>query len=142
MSDNESSGLATLSAGEDGIIRPSPGHVLLFVYGTLKQSYSNDVFSEATVFTDALASGAMYHAHSFPSYPVVNFDKPGVVWGEIVVLAANDPALPGIDRMEQGAGYVRREVVVECGGDRYSCATYHYPHSRHGDPIPDGYWDC
>ena len=120
----------------------------LFVYGTLRPSNSfNDhwgIASEATeTIFDCTAEGAMWNlSGKSPVYPVVNFDVPGEIVGDLLVgIPEFSDALAATHRMEIGAGYEPRLVRVKTpSGVLIPAVAYHYTRLCLGERIADGNW--
>jgi gamma-glutamylcyclotransferase (GGCT)/AIG2-like uncharacterized protein YtfP len=121
----------------------------IFVYGTLRVDQGNDRWSGLSKLADpchpnVCTSGRMYNVHGdAPVYPVVNFDEPGEVWGDLYMnLPVHDPMVVDVHNMERGAGYEMRRVSLKVGEDYVDAYVYHMDTNRRrpGAHITDGNW--
>ena len=117
----------------------------VFVYGTLRRGGSNDITRlrpEPKFVGPARVAGALYH---LGAYPGMTLGGPWVVKGEVYEIGADLEAV--LDEIE-GLGatpideYVKREVVVDVGGQAVSCLVYEInPRYTVAAPhIADGDW--
>lgn len=120
---------------------------LLFVYGTLMSSFSNQyaVFlrRHARLLGEATTQGLLYKVSWYPA--LVTADEGGVVWGELYDLADAEVLLPVLDEYEgvdhgslRGDEYERRKVVVRFKGNVLSAWTYVYTAPVKGEPLISG----
>jgi gamma-glutamylcyclotransferase (GGCT)/AIG2-like uncharacterized protein YtfP len=95
-------------------------HTKVFVYGTLRPCDARWAESgEMEPPVQGTTKGALY---DYGGYPYADFDGDGIITGDILTL--NEDALAMVRRVELGAGYVEREVIVETPTGHTVCTTY------------------
>lgn len=117
----------------------------VFVYGTLRPgdyNHSRHGLDEDNVVRGVTAPGALYHvSSSYKAYPCAKFDQCGTIIGDILFFEEGSRDLERIDRMEEGAGYEIREVIVTLpDGSQMKCQAYHYVRDPRGPRIESGDW--
>jgi gamma-glutamylcyclotransferase (GGCT)/AIG2-like uncharacterized protein YtfP len=124
----------------------APGRINLFVYGTLRRGQYNDrglTDLALDIVRNVVVDGAMFNVQGqLPIYPVVDFDQPGTVHGDILVgLPLGDDIVEGVMLMERGAGYEAREVQTHVLTDG-PVIGFHQDSTRGGlgVRITDGDW--
>lgn len=114
----------------------------LFVYGLFRQGAANWSMihkSVRQIIGDIEVPGRMYYDIS-GLFPVTDFDETDYVVNGDIIKITSDIA-QRIDTIEQGAGYVPRELMIELPNKQTFYATaYHWPHSTRGVAIYDGDW--
>jgi len=119
--------------------------IALFVYGTLRVGQGNYRWLAHQLpeppLEGCLADGRLFHVwQSWGGFPVAKFDEPGTVWGDLLFMESSSDVFAEIAWMEEGAGYVLRQVpVLTPYNELVSALAWHYP-GRPGDPIPSGDW--
>ncbi len=111
----------------------------VFVYGTLRAGGSNDIarFTPAPErVLDAQIAGTLYHLGAYPG-AVLGGDR--WVKGEIYrIKAALEAQLDALEEVgpDDTGEYIKREVLVEAGGQRLPCLVYEiHPGRIAGCPV-------
>lgn len=111
----------------------------VFVYGTLKQGFSNHFFCDGSQMLGRARTVKQY-AMFESDYPLVyKYEAVSRIKGE--VYEVDDADLRRMDGLEGHPEYYRRElvdVVLETG-EFFEAWLYFYPRPE-GRPIPDGEW--
>lgn len=121
--------------------------VAMFVYGTLRPHGEHDSswgYSGQPIIRDAKIKGRMW---SNGAYPVVKVgaaagESSGMVYGDIVFYATDDPQYEQVVAVESGAGYVPEDTIAETeDGTLIPVVVWHYTHStsRYA-PVLSGDW--
>lgn len=119
--------------------------IALFVYGTLRVGEGNYRWVERHLeyppLEGCLADGSMHHVWGeWAGFPVVKFDEPGTVWGDLLFMDSSSEVFAEIAWMEEGAGYVLRQVpVLTPDNELVAALGWHYPRPA-GRRIASGDW--
>ncbi len=111
----------------------------VFVYGTLRKGGRNDVtrYSPAPRYVaHGHVAGTLY---DLGSYPGVVLGGPGRVAGEIYAITLNlEAQLDLLEEVQPGGSgeYIKREVAVAVGDERFTCLVYEiHPGRMKGKPV-------
>lgn len=97
-------------------------HRKVFVYGTLRPCSGRwGEAAEVAPPVQGTTKGALYDAGGFP---YADFDGDGTIVGDVLTLDDDHSMFAEIRRIELGAGYVEREVIVETATEHLVCLTY------------------
>lgn len=110
---------------------------LVFVYGTLKQGFSNNRLLRNCRYKDATASGI--ELHNGPGFPYAMRGE-GITYGELYEV--NDETLASLDALEGHPIFYNRELTpVQAGGT--SCEAWVYLNQRAASysKIESGLWE-
>lgn len=119
--------------------------IALFVYGTLRVGEGNYQWVsrhlELPPLEGCLADGGLYHVWgNWGGFPVAKFDVPGTVWGDLLFMESSSDVFREIAWMEEGAGYLLRQVeVLTPYNEVVPALGWHYPRPA-GRRIPSGDW--
>lgn len=94
----------------------------MFVYGTLRPCdarWAED--GEVAPPVQGITKGALY---DYGGFPYADFDGDGIITGDVLTMNDDHPAFERVRRVELGAGYVEREVIVETATEHLVCLTY------------------
>lgn len=97
-------------------------HRKVFVYGTLRpcdHRWAEPAEVEPPV--QGTTKGALY---DYGGFPYADFDGDGTITGDILTMDDEHPMFERVRRVELGAGYVEREVIVETSTGHVVCLTY------------------
>lgn len=118
----------------------------LFVYGTLQPGCGNyERFLEGGVLRfsrGVTVEGRVYFAFPNGGYPVAKLDEEGTIKGTLVVMDAGYEGLHAAIEMEEGAGYVCKQVTATMpDGSTKNVFAFHYAFDPRGDLIEHGDWE-
>jgi len=122
------------------------GHRLpLLAYGTLRVGEGNYSWAKEAVLDEipnVQAVGSLYHVRPYMrAYPVAKFDRPGVIIGDLLIMHADHPVTDSVIRMEEGAGYELRKIMVQMpDGSEREAFGFHYLYEPDGPRIVSGNW--
>ncbi len=119
--------------------------IALFVYGTLRVGEGNYQWVsrqlEHEPIEGCLADGQLFHVWGdHAGFPVAKFDIPGTVWGDLLFMESSSNVFLEIAWMEEGAGYLLRQVpVLTPDNELVQALAWHYPRPC-GRRIVSGDW--
>ncbi len=110
----------------------------VFVYGSLKQGFSNSyLLSSSKFITKAEIKGNMY---SLGAYPVADLEGEGIIKGEVYEISPNNLII--LDTLEGYPNFYNRRVVTTLD-KRHKVITYFIEHNRikRFELIKSGEWN-
>jgi gamma-glutamylcyclotransferase (GGCT)/AIG2-like uncharacterized protein YtfP len=119
--------------------------IALFAYGTLRVGEPNFHWVERHLeympVPGCLADGQLFHVWGdHAGFPVARFDLPGTVWGDLLFMESTSEVFREIAWMEEGAGYLLRQVpVLTPNNEVVEALGWHYPRPA-GARISSGDW--
>jgi gamma-glutamylcyclotransferase (GGCT)/AIG2-like uncharacterized protein YtfP len=99
----------------------------MFTYGTLMHYPDGAPMRDWTAagetepYVDGTATGTLLNAGPFP---YADFDGSGLIYGQVLTFDEDSWTYKRIVHMEEGAGYVAREVIVETASGPVVCTAW------------------
>ncbi len=120
----------------------------LFMYGTLRVGHWNHpMLSEGVIssYMNVTTEGKLYYAKyrdMQAGFPCARFDHDGIIVGDLLVVDAEHEGVQDTHRMEIGAGYVPRDIVINLeDGTPMPAVGWQWKREELGKHIVTGDWE-